>query len=260
MCIVVGRLFLVEGWVSMRMYGSRFFVLAMLVLSATLCPAAPAPNQYVLIDFGTDESFRGATVPSPDPKGNYWNGVRPGAFFSGLVDINNNPTTVNFGFSTGAGTDSYNGPAGDTTVNGPDASQYNAVALGRLGVDEAVYDYVVGSGVRFEIQGLDPSKKYAVTFYGSHKFSPEDTTVYSIYGDDQYTDLLGEVSLDIQTPGTPWLHNQDRLATVSNLTVRSSGILYVQFGGETGNNGYLNALQVEGIPQPPKIGLYLIRE
>src|SRR3954452_3585619 len=77
--------------------------------------AASATAQTVLVDFGTNLSFRGASSPNPDPKGHFWNNYFPGVFFSDFKDINNNPTTIDFGpDGTGVGTDSYNGPAGAT--------------------------------------------------------------------------------------------------------------------------------------------------
>ena len=37
-------------------------------------------------------------------------------------------------------------------------------------------DPVPDKRVRFQIQGLDPAKKYNLTFFGSHKFSNDATT------------------------------------------------------------------------------------
>src|SRR5690349_17473116 len=84
--------------------------------AATL--ATPTRARTVLFDFGNDQSFRGATVVNPDQNGNYWNSFRTGTFNQNLVDTTNTPTTIDFGFSTAVGTDSYNGPAGPT-VNQP---------------------------------------------------------------------------------------------------------------------------------------------
>ena len=41
--------------------------------------------------------------------------MQPGLFYTNLVDINNVGTTIDFGFSTPVGTDSFNGPAGVTS-------------------------------------------------------------------------------------------------------------------------------------------------
>ena len=77
--------------------------------------AVSASGQTVLLDFGNNDSYRGATVPNPDSNNNYWNSLRTGVFYQNVVDIQNNPTTIDFGFSTGVATDSYNGPAGPTS-------------------------------------------------------------------------------------------------------------------------------------------------
>ena len=52
----------------------------------------------------------------------------------------------------------------------------DTVALGDMGVKEAAFDYAASpiqddTRVRFELQELDPNKKYSITFYGSHKYS-----------------------------------------------------------------------------------------
>jgi hypothetical protein len=211
----------------------------------------PAGAQTILIDIGSDASYRGASVPNPDGNGNYWNSVWSGAFYQDIVDIGGNATPVDFGFSSATGTDYYNGPSGD--IQDPTATVYDAAALGNLGVDEAVYDYYVTS--RFEIQQLDPTKTYNLTFYGSHKFNSDPTTVYSVYTDNTYTALVDSASLDVHQPGSPWLHNQDTNATISNLSPQASNILYVDFIGSSGGDGYLNVLQIEEVPGPsPLLG------
>ncbi|HEX6961922.1 MAG TPA: hypothetical protein VF175_08655, partial [Lacipirellula sp.] len=143
--------------------------------------AGSSAAQTVLIDFGTDNSFRGVSVPNPDANGNYWNSLAPGAFYQDLVDVDNAATTIDFGFSTPVGTDSFNGPAGVTSFPDPTpaeiaATDIDSAALGILGVTEAAMDFVAGPDgadkrVRFEIQQLDPTKTYDLTFFASHKFS-----------------------------------------------------------------------------------------
>jgi hypothetical protein len=222
----------------------------------TVCATA----QTVLIDFGNDASFRGATVPNPDMNGNYWTSMRTGVFYQNLVDIQNNPTTIDFGFSTGVATDSYNGPAGPTEpIPGlppsndphffvPDVDQ---TALGIMGGPlEAPFDYVAGpdipgnNKVRFEIQQLDPAKKYDLSFFGSHKYSTDATTVYSVFSDNTYTTLVGTVNLNVQSLVDPSLHNRDTIATISNVSPQTSNILYVEFVGSNGGPGYLNDMRI----------------
>jgi hypothetical protein len=237
---------------------------AVLAISASLTATAMA--QTVLIDFGGDNSFRGVDAPSPDPNGNFWNTITPGAFFADLRDTGNNATTIDFGFSTAVGTDSFNGPAGVTSFPDPTpaeiaATDIDTAALGILGVKEAAIDFAAGpdtadNRVRFEIQQLDPTKTYNLTFFGSHKFSTDDATAYSIYTDNTYTTLVDSASLNHQTPGSPNLHNRDQVATLSGIAPQASNILYVQFVGSNGSLGYLNSMSVTAVPEPGALAIF----
>jgi hypothetical protein len=244
-------------------HGLRGFTTTLACCALVVGIAVAASAQTVLIDFGNDQSFRGVSVPNPDPNGNYWTSMRTGVFYQNLVDINNIPTTIDFGFSTGVGTDSYNGPAGpvepipNTPFDEPKDfvpfTNVDQTALGNLGGPlEAAFDFVAGpdipnnNQVRFEIQQLDPAKKYELTFFGSHKYSNDATTVYSVYTDNTYTTLVAATQLNVQDPTNPAAHNRDQVATISNLSPQTSNILYVQFIGINGSLGYLNDMRIVG--------------
>jgi len=232
-------------------------VLAVL-LAFALNAAAPAYSATVLIDMGNAISWRGVNTPSPDGNGNYWNSVWSGAYYPDLIDTNGNATAIDFGFSTAGGTDSYNGPAG-VTSNPPTpaeiaATDIDAAALGNLGVKEAAMDYYTNS--TFEIQGLDPTKTYNLTFFGSHKFGGI-TTVYSVYTDNTYTTLVDSVSLDVTDAAMPWLHNRDTVATITGLSPQTFNILYVKFNGINDTEGYLNCMQIVEVPEPATLALLL---
>jgi hypothetical protein len=217
----------------------------------------PAQGQTILIDFGNSSSFRGVDVVNPDQKGDYWNSVWAGAFYPSVLDIDGNPTAINFGFSADGGNDSFNGPAGPTS-NPPTpgeiaATDIDSVALGNLGATNAAIDFYVNS--LFQIQNLDPTKTYDLTFYGSHKFSTDDTTVYTVYTDNTFSVAVDSVSLDVQQPGSPWLHNRDTVVTIPGLSPQVGNILYVGFAGAGGNEGYLNALEITVVPEPTTFAL-----
>jgi hypothetical protein len=186
-------------------------------------------------------------VTNPDANGRYWNSVFSGAFYANMVDTANAATTIDLGFDAAPATDSFNGPAGATSVP-PTPSElastaFDAAALGALGATNAVFDYYVDS--RFQLQGLDVNRTYTLTFFGSHKYSTDDATTYSLCTDNTYGTVLQSTNLNIQVPGQPWRHNSNTVAVVSNVAPQVGGVIYVKFIGANGNPGYLNALRIE---------------
>jgi len=240
---------------------NRTVTTSLAAAAATLAfAAAHARAAPVLIDFGNDDSFRGVSTPSPDADGNFWTSVWSGAFYTDLVDADGNATTTDFGFSSAAGTDYFNGPSGAT--QDPTATVYDDAALGLLGADEALYDYYVSS--TFQIQGLDPSFTYDLALFGSHKFNNDDVTRYTAYDDSSFTNPVASVDL---TVGVGSAHNTDTVAMLTGLVPDANGILYIGFAGANGGSGYLNAMSVTTvIPEPAAaavgvagLGLLLVR-
>lgn len=210
----------------------------------------------VLFDIGNNNSYRGLSVTNPDSNGNYWTSVWSGAFYQDVPDKTGIATPIDFGFDATlvGGTDSYNGPAGPTSDATYAMDVYftdvDSVALGDLGgALEAPFDYYTSS--RFQIQQLDPSKLYDLTFFGSHQYNDDNTTRYTVYSDPGYTNAIGTVDLEIGGDG---VFNRDTVATISSLPgpANSNNIYYVEFTGANGGTGYLNALQItEAGDAPP---------
>ncbi len=211
-------------------------------------------QQEWLVDFGNNAAqYRGIPVTNPDPNGHYWNSIQPGLLVSNMVDKNNTTTTLQLGWDTPVGTDSYNGPAGDTSFGTPadnvGFTDIDAAALGDLGVKEAAFDFAAGPSladnrVRFELQNLDPTKKYDLTFYGSHKYSLDATTVYSVYSDSTFATQVASTTLQVMDPTNPVAHNRDKVATITGLSPQTDNILFLQFVGMTGHEGYLNSMEI----------------
>jgi hypothetical protein len=224
--------------------------------AAALVGRACCAQQTVLIDFGSDTSYRGLSVDNPDDNGNYWNSLQPGLFVPNLIDIDNNGTTIDLGWDTPVATDSYNGPAGATTEEFYQDEVVNTVidpvALGNLGgALEGPFDYAAGYNgvehfpVRFQIQGLNPAATYDLTFYGAHSFSNDATTVYTVYSDDTYSTPVASTSLVVHLDEFTFFEpNRDRVATITGVAPQADNILYIQFVGETGFGGYLNDMQI----------------
>jgi hypothetical protein len=229
--------------------------------------------QTVLIDFGDENTYRSLSVLAADSNGNYWNSIQPGLLIENLVDLDDVPTTIDIGWDTPVGFDSYNGPAGATGPADVKAdlrafdlpfTDIDPVALGNLGgALEGAFDYITGPGpedpdkrVRFQIQNLNPSQTYDLTFFGSHSYSDDALTEFTIYSDSTYTTQVASVSLEVRDPTEFWLHNRDAVATLTGLTPQTDNILYVQFVGAFGNLGYLNAMQIASLAAPGIDGDY----
>jgi len=213
-----------------------------------------------LLDFGDDNSYRGTNTPSPDSQGYYWNNLGINFIGSPLVLTNagGGATAITFMFdasnpnftnaSSGFGTDSYNGPAGDTSVGFP-ANATNCVfdpeSLGYLGITNAVYDYFVSA--HFLLQNMNPAHQYSLTFFGSHKYSFNSTTTYSVYSDTNYSTLVASTNLFV---GAGASHNQGTVAVISPISPNANGAMYVKFIAPDGNLGYLNCMQIVDLTPP----------
>ncbi|NCY22663.1 hypothetical protein EBX31_12005, partial [bacterium] len=220
-------------------------------------PVTPAPTntvvQTILVDFGNAASYRGASVVGTDSNGNRWNSINNHVYWADLSDSTGAVTTVDIGFISGvAGMDSHNGPAGVTSnpvlASEIAATSINSAALGILGgAKEAAFDYYTGTNMRFEIAGLNPAQQWTLKFFGSAKWTTDATTVYSVYDNSAYTGAaLGTASLNIRNSSSAWLHNQDKVATLT-VTPNANGAVFVNVVGSGGNGGYLNAMSIEKI-------------
>lgn len=212
----------------------------------------PPPETTILIDFGHDGSYRGVSVAVPDPNGNHWNSLAGPA--SNLVDTAGAATAVGLEITTAFGTDSYNGPSGPTsdppTPGEIAGTVIDPAALGLLGITNAAFDYINGTDRHLVLNGLDPGRTVRLTFYAAHKYSDDDTTVFSVHGDGGYSNALAAAGLAVQDSGAPEHHNSNAVAVLTGLLPQADQALYVAFTGAAGNAGYLNALQLDIYPAP----------
>ena len=222
-------------------------------------PVTPAPTnsvlQTILVDFGSSAQYRSASVVGADSNGNLWNSVDELKYWQDLVNTGGTATTVDFGFLLGTtfGVDSYNGPAGAVTnipVTATDIANATVVssALGALGGSKAaVMDYIRGTNVRMEIAGLNPTHKFTLKFFGSHKFDNSTNSTYQIYSDSGFTTLLGSANLAHRDPTSAWLHNTNKVATITNISPNTNGAIYLRLTGSGTDGGFLNAMSIEEI-------------
>ncbi len=215
--------------------------------------AGAASGQTILIDFGTDATFRGASVPSPDGNGNSWNSLDSFAFNTNLLDAAGVGTGVNLGFSRLEGTDSFNGPLTDAGGLGDPSLPGLGAGLGDLAVGEAAFDYFVNP--RFDIFNLDDSAQYEVTLYGGRKFGDGNTSNYQILSDNSATPVtLASLDLDHANAGN-FIANTDTVVSAI-VTPGGGGTLTIDVsGGLDGGSGYINAMSIRLIPSPASMAL-----
>ena len=212
-----------------------------------------AQSQTWLLDFGGSAVYRSIDTPSPDSNGHYWNNIGYG-YIPGMLDITGATTSMAYGPDGAYGTDSYNGPAGDTSAGLSTVANtvFNPGALGNLGQTNAVYDFF--DNIHFQLQGLDPAKQYKLTFFGSHKYNADNTTIYSVCSDSTYATVLMSTTLQVGgIGGDPSAHNQSSVATLI-ASPQPDTIMYISATAAAGA-GYLNALQIEVVPEPATFAL-----
>ena len=208
-----------------------------------------AVARTVLVDFGRSPGwYSGANPTSPDANGNHWNSLDSSAYWTNLTDSTGAATTVDSGFATSQPTmifGHYNGPAGAST--NPADVAINPTALGKLGINEAAFDYVGGTDIKFVLNELNANKSYRLTFFSSRKYEGDAATVIGVYNANTYDApaLLQSGTLAHRDASDGNAHNQATVLVLDNLTPSAGNALYVKFSGANGGVGVLNCLAVE---------------
>jgi len=213
----------------------------------------------ILIDFGNNSSYHGATVVNPGVSNAYWNSLDWGpagglVTYNNLLYSNNVASTIDIVFSNvapavgwGMG-DSYNGPAG-TTYNYLN-SDVNGTVLGVMGQLAAVYEYYING--RVTLQECSASTYYKLTFFGSHKYNTDNITVYRVFTNNWGATAYVAAYSNSLTVGVNANHNRDQVAIITNVVPQADNTIMVSFKGANGNFGYLNCMKIEEfvVPEP----------
>ena len=102
------------------------------------------------------------------------------------------PTTIDFGFSSPVGTDSFNGPAGVTSIPPTPAeiaaTDIDAHALGNSGWDQCrPFDFAAEeSNDPISNPTIGPGEEIQPHFLRLAQIQHDDTTIYSVYTDNTY--------------------------------------------------------------------------
>ncbi|MGE9268361.1 MAG: hypothetical protein ACQKBY_09715 [Verrucomicrobiales bacterium] len=193
-----------------------FILLSSLVLIST------ANSATIYIDFG-----------GSDHTGN-WNGIASTNVHtvSNLIDS----TGANTGYALSI-TNDFSGVNGNGTTSG---GPYPGFAT-----DDSHYGQSTNPAAAFQLQNLDPSKLYTLTFYGSRmSVSDNRETEYTVTGDGASQVLLLDVA-----------NNVTETISTTTITPTAGGIITVDLQegpNNTNSSGffYIGALEINVVPEP----------
>lgn len=271
----------------MKLHPTHLLLMSGVALAITTTSDA----QTVLFDMGRKDggsisangtiTGNGALVSSPatPPGGSgsfYWNSFglstesQAGGSFSGFTDINNNALAWTIGnlqsnvVAAGNGGLKANGFNNGGLIQGSNGGGQNPTfaLLNNLAVANATGDYwfVQGASANgsFTLGGLDNSKLYNFTFFGSRVIAgAERVTRYFATG------ASGTLqSIQLKTTGTgigAGGYNGNNDTTVSILNVAPvGGNVTLTFQEVAGGFAYLNAMQVDVVPEPSTNALLIL--
>lgn len=189
-------------------------------------------SAVILVDFGAAQ-----TPASPDANSNYWNT---------LASRDNTNFALRFADSAVYDSGILLSTSGfvDPSSGGTTSPQSS---LGDLAISQATVDFFYinsSSTATITLSGLDSGMLYSFDFFGSRDHTQTRITTYTIGGD----------SVNLQTSGSNLggagvNMNNSTLATLSNIAP-VSGSISISVTLDSGDFGYINAMQVTSAPVP----------
>lgn len=202
----------------------------------------PAAAQTFLIDFGRSNTNDGRQTTSPDVNGNYWNNMASFAQTNVMMSLNNLVGATNQSSIvslTMHGPWQANGILTGGLLN-PDSGLLGDLAIPTATEDFYFLDNQISATGSVTISGLDTSKIYNVSFFGSRSITSTRITTFS----------SGGVSTNHQTSGTDigsdgaYDGNDKNVATLAGLSPGADGTLVVQVQVASGQFAYINVMRI----------------
>lgn len=200
----------------------------------------------VLVDFGTvakRHSLNGSGAPVADSNGNYWE------YITGSTDNNVNlmstdgtASGINLQVADFTGPGDYNGGAA------PDAGLNGGLFAFTDVTDDALF-FVDSLSPSMLLSGLDAGLTYNLVFYGARVTTSVRTTSYSV-GTSNVT--LQTSGTDVGGTGVNW--NDDTVVRIDGISGVNSAEVNLS---ATGGYGYINAMEIEVVPEPAALSLIL---
>jgi len=220
-----------------RELGSFAYIGALKIEEVRL-PIAALKTMYV--DFGPNDVTNGNVTTSPDINGNYWNNVTNTATTASpvnLADKTNAPT--------GAYTKIITGFSSNGILNGgllsPDAG-----LLGDFAIPTATQDYFYTSASSsLSIRGLDKTKGYVFSLFGTRNDPEKRVTAYSLTGATFYNGTLQTSGTDLG--GAGYHGNTKTILTSDIMMPDDNGHIALTVTRSEGSFGYLGIMKMNQV-------------
>jgi len=212
-----------------------FGYIGVLKIEEVRMPVTPLKTVYV--DLGPNDVTNGNITSSPDINGNYWNN---------LTNINTTAPQVNLVDKINASTGAYvkitSGFLSNGIQNGgllsPDAG-----LLGDFAIPAATQDFFhTTASSSLSIRGLDKTKGYVFSFFGTRNDPEKRVTTYSLTGASFYDGNLQTSGTDLGGPG---YHGNTKTILTSDIVMPDdNGHINLTVTRSEGAFGYLGVMKM----------------
>lgn len=229
--------------------------------STLFATSLAASAQTLLIDFGSNSAANGSYLTvsdlsnGPDSNGNYWNNLFVnGSTLNNLVYSNNTPSGISMaapGTLVGAALNGWGIGNGTVNLSSPNLNIFTAYTDG-------IYQFTAGGSNTLTFSGLDPSKTYNFSIFGSRSDAGANrVTRYTVAG------LAGSTFQTLTTSGpnvggAGVNFNNSQTANFSGIQPNGSNQITLTMSVESGSAWHLNALEITVVPEPSTNALLIL--
>jgi len=254
----------------------------LLFAAVAIAMTATSGAQTILFDMGRKDGGTNGTLvsnPATPIAGSgtfYWNSFgnstqTQSGSFSNFVDVLNSPL-VGWSISNLSANMQANGlqngglAAGATSLGIPTGENPSFSNLGIFAVSAATGDYWFVDGgagasaatASFSLSGLDNAKTYNFTFFGSRWIDTETrATTYRAIGAGGTLSSAPLVTSGVDVGADGYDGNNNTTVSLNGVQP-VSGAITIEFSNSTGRFGYLNAMQVDVVPEPTTNALLIL--
>lgn len=220
----------------------KLYVYLLLLCLGTLTTHAQTLRTFY-VDFGPNDVTNGNITSSPDVNGNYWNNITNTSTTAASVYL-----VTNKNISSGALINITTAFSSNGINNGGLLSP-NAALLKDFAVNTATQDYFHTDNTgSFIIKGLDVSKGYVFSFFGTRNDPEIRKTNYTLVGKTTYSATLQTSGTNLG--GNGYNGNNSTILTTGTIIPDTRGQITITVKRELGAFGYIGIMKIEEVRQP----------